>query len=160
MDVDDTDRILQMLNELEEISSDVESIVSDNADINDHELMIFDKENETVNTNSGNLDLFQYIDVSDPLLFSVINEGKQITLKHFRPSVAIALIGTAIPSPREVKKTPKRNNAFKPKVLYEKRYNAVYHMPLRTNSRRCANCSTRNEPHRTKWSCSVCEVDL
>lgn len=65
MNQDDTDRILQILNELEEIPSDTESIVSDNTHSDDHELMAFDRENETVHINSGNLDLYQLIDISD-----------------------------------------------------------------------------------------------
>lgn len=109
--------------------------------------------------------LFHFLDLAIHnafILFSTSNEGKQMSLKHFRLAVASALMGTVgqNKSPRGPKKLSKNYNTYKPNVLYEKRYNSCEHMPERTNSRRCANCSTRSQPHRTKWSCSVCEVGL
>lgn len=96
------------------------------------------------------------------ILFSAKSEGKSISLKNFRLAVATALIGTfnQSKSPRGPKKQLKQNNTFKTKVLYEKRFNSCDHMPVRKNSRRCANCSTKNEPHRSKWSCTICDVGL
>lgn len=97
------------------------------------------------------------------ILFTANSEGKQISLKHFRLAVAIALIGSInqSKSPRGgQKKKLKQHTTFKPKVLYEKRFNSCDHMPVRKNSRRCANCSTKSQPHRSKWSCSICDVGL
>lgn len=96
------------------------------------------------------------------ILFTVSskNKGKTISLKDFRLAVATALIGNTKPSPRGVKKPLKFKNNYKPKVLYEKRFNAAEHMPIRSGSRRCAYCSSKSEPHRSKWSCSICEVAL
>lgn len=51
------------------------------------------------------------------ILFSVNNEDKQITLKDFRLSVAIALIGTASPSPRGVKKDTKTSQYIQAKSV-------------------------------------------
>lgn len=42
MDSDDVDRINQILNELEEIPSDSDSILSEDVDTEDHELNTFD----------------------------------------------------------------------------------------------------------------------
>jgi len=97
------------------------------------------------------------------ILFTVSshNKGKTISLKDFRLAVATALIGNTKPSPRGVKKPLTFENNYKPKVLYEKRFNAAEHiMPIKSGSRRCAYCSSKSETHRSKWSCSICEVAL
>ncbi|KAE9522897.1 hypothetical protein AGLY_016708 [Aphis glycines] len=40
------------------------------------------------------------------------------------------------------------------------RYESSAHQPIRTTSRRCANCSTKKKPIRSIWTCSVCKVNL
>nr|CAD7409031.1 unnamed protein product [Timema cristinae] len=70
------------------------------------------------------------------------------------------LIGATQSSPRGRKPIPKPVSYFKPQVPLEKRFDKVAHLPVRSSSRRCAHCSTKLQPHRSKWSCKTCEVAL
>lgn len=36
----------------------------------------------------------------------------------------------------------------------------LYDLPVHCKAKRCANCSSKKEPHRTRWSCKVCDVGL
>lgn len=87
--------------------------------------------------------------------------GPSIKLKDFRINLSVALCG--IPHQQErrsrslLDETP---NRYKMIVAQEIRYSEAKHMPERTTSKRCALCSTKVEPHRTKWSCSTCNVGL
>ena len=41
------------------------------------------------------------------------------------------------------------------------RFDGSDHLPtMRNNWRRCNYCSTKKEPHRTKWQCTICNVPL
>lgn len=84
-----------------------------------------------------------------------------INLKEFKLSVGVGLIGAASSNaPHKGRKRSSTESKFKPYIPQEIRYDKVGHMPERTTSRRCANCSTRNVPHRSKWGCKTCKVSL
>ncbi|KAJ8930931.1 hypothetical protein NQ314_016230 [Rhamnusium bicolor] len=69
------------------------------------------------------------------ILFRIQSEGKSITLKDFRTSVARGLIGIL-----KRQKTRKKSEDLSESA----------HLPLRDKSRRCGNCSTKESPHRNE----------
>lgn len=84
-----------------------------------------------------------------------------VDLKSFRLSVVCGLVGASKDIPKRGRPSGEKPvSNFKPNVPLERRWDRAAHMPQRGNSRRCALCSTRIEPHRTRWSCSSCEVGL
>lgn len=104
--------------------------------------------------------MFHFIDlalVNAFILFKERSDGKSETLKLFRLSVIMGLTGASVKSK---KGKPVPINNFKPTVAPEIRFDKCAHLPLHGKSRRCAECSTRAEPHRTVWSCTVCNVGL
>jgi len=48
----------------------------------------------------------------------------------------------------------------KPHINKSIRLESSSHQPQRTTSRRCGNCSTKKNPVRSIWECSVCKVSL
>lgn len=84
-----------------------------------------------------------------------------MTLKQFRLSVVSGLVGA---NPEQAKRGRKNiekpPNKFKTFVPQEVKYDKNAHMPIHTPSLRCAQCSSRKEPHRTVWKCSTCNVGL
>ncbi|XP_050057150.1 uncharacterized protein LOC126550159 isoform X6 [Aphis gossypii] len=48
----------------------------------------------------------------------------------------------------------------KPYINQSIRLQSSSHQPQRTTSRRCGNCSTKKNPVRSIWECSVCKVSL
>lgn len=104
--------------------------------------------------------LWYFVDLSIINSFIIFKQRAQSTaptLKNFRLSVAAGLIGAQQPVGS---KKPAPINHFKRNVPYEIRYDQCLHMPIHSNSRRCAFCSTTQEPHRSRWSCSTCDVAL
>ncbi|KAJ8930262.1 hypothetical protein NQ314_016956 [Rhamnusium bicolor] len=84
-----------------------------------------------------------------------------MTLKQFRLSVVSGLIRVDSETPKRGRKsTEKPLNKFKTVVPQELRYDKNAHMPVHTTSRRCSQCSTVKEPHRTVWMRSTCNVGL
>lgn len=86
---------------------------------------------------------------------------KSITLKEYRFAVACGLIGADPETPQRGRRSsspPK--NKFKVIVPSEIRYDKVAHLPVHGQKVRCARCSTRSKPHRTRWICSTCQVGL
>lgn len=92
--------------------------------------------------------------------------GAHITLKEFRGAVIEGLINDPDVSPavrgreRNTHSYPEPQKHYKPSVSIEKRFQQQPHLPIRNTKRRCQLCSTAKEPHRSVWSCSVCEVAL
>lgn len=91
--------------------------------------------------------------------------SRTLTLKHFRLSAALGLIGlnkgTRSLAQKFSMKQVKSN--FKPKVLPEIKYTEARHMPEVVGdgrNRRCAYCSTKRDVHRSIWQCSDCNVGL
>lgn len=108
---------------------------------------------------------FHFIDVTvvnSYILFKQRSEGSTLTLKDFR----LALLEGLICYKGENKNKRKRESIagtknFKPKVSLEKRFcRDTMHLPVYGTQRRCAYCSTKAEPHRSRWSCKACEVAL
>ncbi|KAJ8948967.1 hypothetical protein NQ318_022991 [Aromia moschata] len=56
--------------------------------------------------------------------------------------------------------SPQSQNQFKTQIPKELRRDQSKHMSVHSSSRRCAHCSTAKTPHRTRWSCNVCNVGL
>lgn len=88
--------------------------------------------------------------------------GKSMPLKTFRSAVSVALMGasTARPNSAGRSSSPLALGKFKPQIPAEVRKDQAKHLPSYGTSRRCAVCSTAKEPHRTKWSCTLCQVGL
>nr|CAH7730520.1 unnamed protein product [Callosobruchus chinensis] len=86
--------------------------------------------------------------------------GSSLDLKKFRINVASGLIGAGYAQRRKGRKSFEVVNTFEKIVPIEKRIDKAAHMPIYSSSRRCANCSTKKEAHRSMWSCTVCEVAL
>nr|CAH7734315.1 unnamed protein product [Callosobruchus chinensis] len=94
------------------------------------------------------------------ILFQKRTSGSSLDLKKFRINVASGLIGARYAQRRKGRKSFEVVNTFKKIVPIEKRIDKAAHMPIYSSSRRCANCSTKKEAHRSMWSCTVCEVAL
>lgn len=87
--------------------------------------------------------------------------GKTLSLKEFRLAVANGLIGADPEVPQRGRRSSEPTpNKYKPHVPLERRISKAAHMPIHGTKVRCANCSTRNSPHRTRWHCSSCNVGL
>lgn len=50
--------------------------------------------------------------------------------------------------------------SHKPHVPDQKRLKNAEHMPIKCKPRRCAFCSTKEKPHRTRYMCETCNVGL
>ncbi|PSN41369.1 hypothetical protein C0J52_19114 [Blattella germanica] len=111
------------------------------------------------------LRLFWYfVDVSivnSFILYTLSNTGRSLKLKEFRRKVVTGLVGTRnlqdTPGPSSNTPPPKR---FKPQVTIVKRKSEAQHMPVHGPPKRCAHCSTKKVPHRSRWMCSSCNVAL
>lgn len=97
-----------------------------------------------------------------------LNEDKN-TLKKFKISVVHGLAGTAGMKSNTCKRLSGESSEvvsppskkFKTKIPQEVRLDKADHLPIRIAShRRCNYCSTKKEPHRTIWECSLCKVPL
>lgn len=87
--------------------------------------------------------------------------GAKVTLKEFRCDVIMGLIGANTARTSQGRSpSPLVLGKFKPHIPAEVRKDQAKHLPMYGTSRRCAVCSTAKEPHRTKWSCTICKVGL
>lgn len=109
---------------------------------------------------------FHFVDTTVTNAFIIFNKnmeghGQSLKLKDFRINLSVALCGIPHQQERRSRSSLDENpNRFKVNVPQEIRYSEASHMPERSSSKRCAQCSTKLEPHRTKWSCSTCGVGL
>ena len=114
---------------------------------------------------------FHFLDVSLVnafVLFKNIRSVK-VSLKIFKLNVIHGLVGaTAFRQPKNKKRS---SGTFVGPVVDVKRHKATIapsirfdgsdHLPTMTeNWRRCNFCSTKKQPHRTKWQCTICKVPL
>lgn len=100
--------------------------------------------------------------VNSLVIYSKRTQGvKSITLKDFRIAVACGLIGATSETLRRGRRSAEQPpSRFKTNVPIEKKLDKCAHMPVHGNKLRCALCSTREKPHRTRWHCSTCSVGL
>lgn len=90
-----------------------------------------------------------------------IGSFKNLSLKDFRTAVALGLIGADPQTPtNRNKNVGKPVNKFKVQVPPEIRFDKAAHLPIHGNKVRCALCSARENPHRTRWHCTTCKVGL
>lgn len=108
--------------------------------------------------------IFHFVDVTIVNAYIIYIERSpdaNMDLKTFRVAVVNGLIGVGN---RGVKRGRPSVEApiskFKKVVPIEKRVCEAEHMPIHGTSRRCGMCSTKSQPHRSKWSCSKCEIAL
>ncbi|XP_040072344.1 piggyBac transposable element-derived protein 4-like [Ixodes scapularis] len=105
---------------------------------------------------------FHFMDVSvvnAHILFKQIMAGERVPpLKEFKLQVAEGLMGAPDLNPHKKRKV--ELPSYKPHVPQDIRYNKVSHLPIHSTSRRCALCSTKDNPCRTRWMCEVCNVGL
>lgn len=85
---------------------------------------------------------------------------KNMSLKDFRIAVATGLIGAGTKQSNKRTSDGDEPNRYKKIVPLEKRYDKCAHLPEHGNKVRCAHCSTRLQPHRTRWHCTTCNVGL
>lgn len=109
--------------------------------------------------------LWHFVDVAVVNSFIIykqrLSDGSNVDLKSFRLSIVSGLVGAKTENPRKGRPVGEKPvSSFKPNVPLEKRWDQAAHMPKHGNSRRCALCSTRADQHRTRWSCSTCDVGL
>lgn len=101
--------------------------------------------------------LFYFVDLSLVnafILFKKNNDSEaQLTLKEFRLAVALGLVGAEQSTVKKGRPSTEMNH-FKHTVPMEIRFDACAHMPVHGNPRRCAFCSSRAEPHKSRWHCS------
>ncbi|KAJ8935796.1 hypothetical protein NQ314_012648 [Rhamnusium bicolor] len=77
------------------------------------------------------------------ILFQLQSQSRRLNLKKY--SVARELIGAVEPSKRGRLSREKPVNKFKKLITLEVRQSKTCHMPERSTSLRCANCSTTKE---------------
>ncbi|CAI6355164.1 unnamed protein product [Macrosiphum euphorbiae] len=104
---------------------------------------------------------FHFIDccvVNSFIIYKELDtEGNQLTNKNFRREVYTGLLSIKlvdVQSPSIVKKRTKSNieiRNHKPNVSKHLRLTESKHQPTEGSSRRCAMCSTKKKPQRTKW---------
>lgn len=91
----------------------------------------------------------------------LVDGGQSLTLKEFRLAVAAGLIGADPQTPQRGRRsTEPVVNRHKVHVPLERRTDKAADMPVHGTKVRCAFCSTRERPHRTRWHCSSCNVGL
>nr|CAH7740223.1 unnamed protein product [Callosobruchus chinensis] len=103
--------------------------------------------------------LWYFVDVSlvnSYILFKKRSQGKSLSLKIFRLSVVLGLIGANPDLPRNGQLLSNYKLTVPPEIRFDK----CAHMPVHGKPRRCAHCSTRNVPHKSSWSCSTCSLGL
>lgn len=98
--------------------------------------------------------------VNSFIIFCQRGEGNALSLKHFKLAVARGLIGLENTRKRGRKSVEPTASKFKRHVPLETRLTDASHMPIHGTSRRCGLCSTKQEPHRSFWQCSICNVAL
>jgi hypothetical protein len=107
---------------------------------------------------------FHFLDVAvtnSYILFKLKCQGRNIPLKDFRLAVVAGLVGVPTTSPRGKQKSFKnQTNNFKVRIPLEMRFANVAHIPKSCTIRRCHNCSTKENPKRSRWECSTCNVAL
>ncbi|KAJ8939918.1 hypothetical protein NQ314_010942 [Rhamnusium bicolor] len=77
---------------------------------------------------------------------------------YLDPTVSLGLIGANENISKRGRPSSTPLNPFKVAVPQEIRFDSCAHMPVHGTSRRCAHCSTTALPHRTRWTCSRCDV--
>lgn len=106
---------------------------------------------------------FHFLDLSlvnSFTLFKENSQGSTMNIKQYRLAVAAGLIGQPNPSSKGRKPQKKTLNKFKINVPLEQRLSNASHMPQSCASKRCCYCSTKDNPHRTKWECRSCKIGL
>lgn len=107
---------------------------------------------------------FHFLDVAvtnSYILFKLKCQGRKIPLKDFRLAVVANLVGNPTTSPRGKQKSFKnKTNNFKVRIPLEMRFSNVAHIPKSCTIRRCHNCSTKENPKRSRWECYTCNVAL
>ena len=100
---------------------------------------------------------FYFVDVSLVNAFILFKKRSDsealLSLKIFRLSVALGLIGAEQVGAKKGQPSTCRPKHYKTTVPYEIRYNSCAHMPIHGKPRRCALCSSKAEAHKSRWSC-------
>ena len=84
-----------------------------------------------------------------------------MTLKEFTMSVATGLIGADPETPQKERRSVATSMyRYKVHVPLERPTNKAAHLPIHGTKIRCANCSTKLQPRRSRWRCKTCNVGL
>lgn len=84
-----------------------------------------------------------------------------IPLEDFRLAVVAGLVGIPTTYPKGKQKSFKnKTNNFKFRIPLEMRFANVAHIPKSCTICRCHNCSTKENPKRSRWEFSTCNVAL
>lgn len=110
---------------------------------------------------------FHFLDVcvvNASIIQKCLKPSEKMTLKDFKKGVIAGLIASSGIRKRslQVQDMPSTSTKRqKTRVSVEVRRDKSDHLPhLGGRMLRCNHCSTKKEPHRTKWVCSVCNVGL
>lgn len=111
---------------------------------------------------------FYFLDASVVNTFVVYKqlELPKLTMKDFRRRIIDGLVSKTF-FEKENRSSNSFNarptstiNKFKVSVPCELHLENSSHQPKRTSRRRCGYCSTKKDPSRTNWMCSMCKVPL
>lgn len=106
--------------------------------------------------------MWHFLDLTITNAFIVLQEcagGKTISLKQFRLAVASGLIGANTEFSNIGRtSTPTHPNHYKVEVPLEKSLDKCAHLPVHGTKVHCAHCSTRANPHRSRWHCQTGNV--
>ncbi|GFQ72612.1 piggyBac transposable element-derived protein 3 [Trichonephila clavata] len=83
-------------------------------------------------------------------------------VKTFRMEVirSLVVMGKEGTSKKRKLSSPVQMKAHKFNVLGDVRLANAQHLPVRSTSKGCTVCSTRQKPKRTRWMCQTCKVGL
>ena len=110
---------------------------------------------------------FHFVDaavINSYILHKMLTGNEIKTAKEFRLNLIYSLCAMKESETTTLKKrlpsNPDDAPPFKVKVSADKRFSNVEHMPVKSTSRRCAYCSTKQKPRRTSFACKSCNVGL
>lgn len=109
---------------------------------------------------------WHFVDLTIVNTFIIFKErqttaSRTLSLKEFRLAVANGLIGVSPEVPEKGRRTISEViNKYKVHVPLEIRTDKAVHMPIHGAKVRCANYSTQDQPHRTRWHCFFVLWDL
>ncbi|XP_046687562.1 piggyBac transposable element-derived protein 4-like [Homalodisca vitripennis] len=95
---------------------------------------------------------FHFLDVcivNSYIMFTQQSEGATLSLKQFRINLSQSLMSSDKTRNGSGRKKKNTMSSFKKNISTEIRSSGNVHLPIHMSKRRCANCSTKENPHRS-----------